>query len=718
MKANAIQATQQKSRANAIQLEKSDGLALLSPPILQFSPPKRQKQSSSPIQMQEASPPVTEPELGMEDDKVDPNEADMETTGLSDSDSEDEKFELEVDRIDYKTMPPEETAQEAGERHAAIIRNEGHERIRTEIKEKLDSFIDDTDRATYLELVKAAHSEYQQKHSPTGESRNIEEIRKSLKTLKSQRRTIINKEVAGTDREVLISEIKMLRTKIAGLKVANTGLNNTDLKEVKYELYSELGTIVPYYGQGNNANILPKYSEGKNNHAYKRTCNISGLTMTLEGLGKTANDFKGNKKLLQLIASLYTGAFEGKQAPGSAKFKTKVDDLFSWRFPDFMQVVYIYHELIKTPLEQEADAFARKELDLEEGKIQGRKTRRAYNRKKSSYKNDPERRKKLTETFEQKGSSDPEKFKKIVEEAQVKVAPKISKAAVDMFKQIAKYFGASTSTKYNPKGAILTGFGLYNRKQKRDAEKEAPKNRKKEIEAQIHEDASKRAKKILEDQGIDLSSRRGKGKLKSEIRKQRSLIKQEQEQQLTAEAEKRAQQYFEEQGITDPSKRTRNQKISSFRSQIKKERAAKEQQIIKQKEKELWRSKGLATQQGWKETYENPKTSKGKDKTEKQIQEEKTKWEASVAATSEAGMEGMYSIEEYKNWVINEMTKHKSAGHEIIVNLYNHFVRFKGFYKGGIIEQDPGNRSRSNNKVSWSEARKKGYFRKYTIVKP
>ncbi len=127
---------------------------------------------------------------------------------------------------------------------------------------------------------------------------------------------------------------------------------------------------------------------------------------------------------------------------------------------------------------------------------------------------------------------------------------------------------------------------------------------------------------------------------------------------------------------------------------------------------EIWKGKGKKTQEGWQQTVLEADSEEKKKKA-------KLQWDASVAATSEEGMEKLYSLEKYKDWVIiSEVIKHKSSGNEIIINLYNHFVRFESFYDVGFIEDDPGNQTRTNNKVSWSEARKNGYFRKYTVIKP
>ncbi len=49
--------------------------------------------------------------------------------------------------------------------------------------------------------------------------------------------------------------------------------------------------------------------------------------MTLEGIGKTKRDYKGNLKLLMLIASEYSNAFGGKGAKESEKFEINVSDI-------------------------------------------------------------------------------------------------------------------------------------------------------------------------------------------------------------------------------------------------------------------------------------------------------------------------------------------------------------------------------------------------------
>ena len=52
----------------------------------------------------------------------------------------------------------------------------------------------------------------------------------------------------------------------------------------------KLARIAPFYTQQANANILSTTTT----KAAMRTCNVTTVSMVLEGLGKTTGDFNGN----------------------------------------------------------------------------------------------------------------------------------------------------------------------------------------------------------------------------------------------------------------------------------------------------------------------------------------------------------------------------------------------------------------------------------------
>ena len=64
-------------------------------------------------------------------------------------------------------------------------------------------------------------------------------------------------------------------------------------------LNQKINDLAPYYTQMGNINLLA----GEGHRAWKRTCNVTSLSMALEGLGVGPTDFKGDVVLLQKIAA-------------------------------------------------------------------------------------------------------------------------------------------------------------------------------------------------------------------------------------------------------------------------------------------------------------------------------------------------------------------------------------------------------------------------------
>lgn len=143
-------------------------------------------------------------------------------------------------------------------------------------------------------------------------------------------------EEKGADRSKLVESIGNIRAMIQGLTARSTGDDSDVLRRVQAYLYRSLAKMNPFYTQGQNANILYKTDPSK--EASARTCNVTCISMTLEGLGKTAKDFNGNQALLAAIAHQFEGALSLKQ--GDA-----FDTLTRLRLPDFLQLVAIYIQI-------------------------------------------------------------------------------------------------------------------------------------------------------------------------------------------------------------------------------------------------------------------------------------------------------------------------------------------------------------------------------------
>jgi hypothetical protein len=134
-------------------------------------------------------------------------------------------------------------------------------------------------------------------------------------------------------------------------------------------LNQKTNDLAPYYTQMGNINLL----EGERHRAWKRTCNVTSLSMALEGLGVGPSQFSGDLALLERIgAALEPWRFDAELAEDKrvAKHNSQVakrnakgkrkgatvsnispeDDwgacfssLDKLRMPDFVQYVAVYH---------------------------------------------------------------------------------------------------------------------------------------------------------------------------------------------------------------------------------------------------------------------------------------------------------------------------------------------------------------------------------------
>ena len=709
-----------------------------------------------------------------------------------------QRNEGDTERVGYTFDADVDRAREVGEQHAAIIRKEGYENIREEIKESADTFVDEANEI-YLELIRGAYQEYQVQQGVPRIGADIAAFRThplvkgiedSIQAAKpSQEGTIRNEEV-GAVRQEVNKKIKQIRGQIDHLTADELKADKESLKNVKAYLYGELATLTPYYSQGSNANILPHPTEG--NEASSRTCNVTALAMVLEGLGKSSQDWQGNKHLLQLIANFYSGKF-GEEIP--AKFKTDATDVLSWRLPDFLQVAVIYNELINTSMAEEAEKLARQALELDEGTVP-KKQKKAFAAEKGTQLATLETNKVdfvsgLLDELQAQQKGKPDDYGKRIRSAQKVAAKKITNSAV--FEKMGRYFGVKAEHKTSPNATYLTEFGRYNRAFKRDAEKEAEKQVDKEAKDKVELEAEELAKEKLNKEGEKLT----KKNLNREKKKQKKILKQKEAQALATEIDRLAQEALAQAGKEATKKNLSREKKKQKRILESNKKEEKEARIAELAEK-LLAEKRKNTVAGWLDTYvrsiveedvnadwlqeltqddenfEMPKRRKdvestlkkllnpiakealkeeGKKSERKQVNKRveqmlqeryETKiteegedlkaqiehgeidrrglkggkeWVGAEAADSEAKMEAVVAMEDYKEWVIKEMTAARSKGQEVIVNLFNHFVRFEGFYEGGIIEDDPGRYSRKSNKVPWSEARQKGYFRRFTALK-
>ncbi|HEX5143941.1 MAG TPA: hypothetical protein VFW21_08740 [Mycobacterium sp.] len=161
----------------------------------------------------------------------------------------------------------------------------------------------------------------------------VVEVARDLAVLEHQTQTIQrdkdNQELAK-DRDQLVADIGSLRLKIAALDKA--GLRAEVLDKLKALLYRAIDQISPYYYQAPNIDIL----ETANATA---TCNITSLSMALEGLGKSPGNYKGDKQTIAEISQVYRSELAGaNDRVGSA--------LTGLRLPDYLELVAIARVLV------------------------------------------------------------------------------------------------------------------------------------------------------------------------------------------------------------------------------------------------------------------------------------------------------------------------------------------------------------------------------------
>jgi hypothetical protein len=86
------------------------------------------------------------------------------------------------------------------------------------------------------------------------------------------------------------------------------------------------------------------------------------------------------------------------------------------------------------------------------------------------------------------------------------------------------------------------------------------------------------------------------------------------------------------------------------------------------------------------------------------------------AAASEATMEQAVPLALYKASVLGPLRKVLAEGKQVIVSQHNHFVRLEAIDDREIVIDDPGWRTRKNQRLTWAEARAIGLFLRYMVV--
>ena len=147
----------------------------------------------------------------------------------------------------------------------------------------------------------------------------VQQIEQAIDTLSTKKiKKDARREEIGAGRTELIDQIRALREQIS--QVGD--------EQRKADLYQRLNTVVPYYVQV-NANVLKRGNSG----ATQFTCNITSLSMNLQGLGKSQPDFTGDSQLMSNMATVFSQAL---------KDRSNTSDPQALRLPDFLQLVVVY----------------------------------------------------------------------------------------------------------------------------------------------------------------------------------------------------------------------------------------------------------------------------------------------------------------------------------------------------------------------------------------
>jgi hypothetical protein len=171
--------------------------------------------------------------------------------------------------------------------------------------------------------------------------------------------TASRKEERGKGRDELVAGIRDLRARLDGL----AGIEPHQLAAFKTAVYRKLAAIAPYYFQSRNIDILETPPAAKT-----RTCNVTCLGMALESLGRTAEDFKGNRAAVVAAARVYNHKIVGdadsdRAADAIAGTGAAWENLVGLRLPDFLELAAIAHEMGKDLTDDGVKAGAKSAWD-------------------------------------------------------------------------------------------------------------------------------------------------------------------------------------------------------------------------------------------------------------------------------------------------------------------------------------------------------------------
>lgn len=457
------------------------------------------------------------------------------------------------------------------------------------------------------------------------------------------------KEPGKASHKSTTNNIAELREQIAAMNGTTLGVSEGNAHAVQAYLYTQLAKAAPFYSQMNNENIL---GTKKQTAAY-RTCNLTTVSMCLEGLGKTVADFNGNMTLMDNIVSQLSGL--GTSAA-------------SLRFPDFMQITAIYIMMVG-----KGDAGALNSL----------------------------------------AKSDPTEFKVKMDAGAVKASNSI--ASSELFDDYTKFFGIPVSKVTHPFNESLAVIGAYYRSFEgdfKDYKKDNASLLKKLGEDGLREKFTAERKAKAKKQGDSLNKKIATGADIAATGEQIAVI----DQWLTdypTNAQTLDQKVvglegqlaaLEEQ-IKATTDKTAKAELKKQKTKLKAQKsAAKKERTTLDKDKK-------------KQEKARKKLAKAKSDQEGNIQKQNAYYAVGSSQEEEgAKVEAALPIAQYRQSVLPVMQEALGSGKQVIVNLHNHFVKLQALDESMVVVHDPGGTERGNKQVTWEQARELGYFKRYTVV--
>lgn len=482
-----------------------------------------------------------------------------------------------------------------------------------------------------------------------------EHAKKDKKAEKEPERTTKMVDMEGK-RELARQAMTAARTQVAALSAGEFAGGDAEMKLVREYINRTLNNNTIYYTQMKNANILP----GNGWEANMRTCNMTVISMMLEALGKTTKDYNGGD--LNSVTSIMAGF--SKQL---GENNSTPDDLSKLRLPDFMQLVAI-------DLKGSASAAA------------GSITSHAF----------------IIEVARKFGLHTTE----------------VKKGQVQDRKEDDNGF---LGTKY---ARPLDTIGALYRPAATDARKALATND--EYKA-LKKDSEKKAfaKQFTEDfsekRRVEYSERvAGWIEMDTKTKEQLTAL-QDALNNAPASADPKKPSPFEAdlQGKVDEI----IGKLGELETAIPKELKGKHTEL-----KNIIAEIQKARAKDGKKPEAGPKNLKvlfdGKgNKDPLTIIEGNLKKYEYVKGVydklgEEGGIEELVPVDDYKASVIPTMQTAINNGNQVMVNLENHFVRLQSVAEDGFTIDDPGNTYGENNKITWEEGRKNGYFKHYLMLAP